>query len=982
MLVRVTGLFVFFIVVILPAGCFKEEPGFSENVAKERREPGTENVSHKPFIWDAGFSSELPDGHVQLVSDSGPAHPCLPDGGDELMVRSDAGHSFSDAGDFDEGDAGAAITICDIYEQVFQAANCIICHRPAAILNGGLNLLQGAWEASLVNVTSNQYGETLVVPGDPENSLLYKKLSGDLPLNGSLGDPMPLGASMISEDMLQLVHDWIAHGASLDCEPGVGAWDPGPNTLNQASLFQCNGDEGSSPPRIRRLERKEWTHAVGKPFTETTWGSVARNNPFDASEHFPYSTYAKGVSIDEAVLGLYLMVIPEAGTNWAQKDPDVHQGDLGVRAYDPYNDDSLHCMFDSDVHELTDECKSYFVDRFLEKAALFRTPRTDEYFRARAHLEELLLMEIGSDSDASRKRTLQLFASAIWLTVGALYKTEIGDPADMSDERRVLTSEELGRALGALFSSFPPGASGLYVDEKYTAPPNGYWPEIQIAVANGDIQNSQTRNEIINLYFGGIDGPPTRTDAGLEEPYAPREDLRLDHSLKRRSARGEYWLNSKVQDFFREWLDYDKVGLIFKDTPQATSIYWEEGQTHSRYHPIAFTYENLVYARRSDGGDEALLKEQLDDTIARIVIEDTQVYQNLLTANHNWYIASNVAMLNDNPPLPESCTDDEDCAIFHCDVTLGVCADNQTGATSGACIGDICLGDACLDDDGQPDDWTCQPYPICVEMLVEPRRCGVRGADTLTSANLMYNHEIDVPTTTEGRWVDLPANQRSGVLTHPAWLAAHGGNFEDGPSAIYRGKWVQENLLCEMVPPLEFVTVEAQLIARHPGKSARQRIEESIEGLLPLPDGGLTNHSAEQPYITCLACHSKMNALGKPFEAYNHAGLLRASNHQDERFGDGVVLKGFPGEDEDITVNGAIELSLLLANSSHAKRCFLRQAFRYFMGRDETLADACALEAMEQAYDEAGSFKAALKALVNSDVFLYRDSNFEEGGPP
>ena len=67
---------------------------------------------------------------------------------------------------------------------------------------------------------------------------------------------------------------------------GPGGWTPGPNALNQDKLFQCNGGALlSSPSRVRRLERREWTHHVGKPIAGTWWGSVARENPLDAPAH-------------------------------------------------------------------------------------------------------------------------------------------------------------------------------------------------------------------------------------------------------------------------------------------------------------------------------------------------------------------------------------------------------------------------------------------------------------------------------------------------------------------------------------------------------------------------------------------------------------------------------------------------------------------------------------------------------------------------
>ena len=66
-----------------------------------------------------------------------------------------------------------------------------------------------------------------------------------------------------------------------------------------------------------------------------------------------------------------------------------------------------------------------------------------------------------------------------------------------------------------------------------------------------------------------------------------------------------------------------------------------------------------------------------------------------------------------------------------------------------------------------------------------------------------------------------------------------------------------------------------------------------------------------------------------------------------------------------------VALTEMFAISPYARRCFIRHFFRYFMGRDETMADACTLSAMESAF-ENGSFLNMLEALVTSDTFLYR----------
>jgi len=52
----------------------------------------------------------------------------------------------------------------------------------------------------------------LVIPGDPDQSLLYQKLTGIQ----SCGKKMPDTAKPLTADQIELVHDWIADGAKND----------------------------------------------------------------------------------------------------------------------------------------------------------------------------------------------------------------------------------------------------------------------------------------------------------------------------------------------------------------------------------------------------------------------------------------------------------------------------------------------------------------------------------------------------------------------------------------------------------------------------------------------------------------------------------------------------------------------------------------------------------------------------------------------
>ena len=62
-----------------------------------------------------------------------------------------------------------------------------------------------------------------------------------------------------------------------------------------------------------------------------------------------------------------------------------------------------------------------------------------------------------------------------------------------------------------------------------------------------------------------------------------------------------------------------------------------------------------------------------------------------------------------------------------------------------------------------------------------------------------------------------------------------------------------------------------------------------------------------------------------------------------------------------------------MARSERVRQSFVRHAFRYWMGRNETLDDSPTLIAADRAYvQHDGSFKELLVSLLTSDSFLMR----------
>jgi hypothetical protein len=195
----------------------------------------------------------------------------------------------------------------------------------------------------------------------------------------------------------------------------------------------------------------------------------------------------------------------------------------------------------------------------------------------------------------------------------------------------------------------------------------------------------------------------------------------------------------------------------------------------------------------------------------------------------------------------------------------------------------------------------------------------------------------------------LPSEQRKGILTHPSWLVSHSDAMDN--HAILRGRWVRERLLGGAVPDVP-ITVDAML-PDEPKETLRHRMRVTREE-------------------ECRRCHRKMDPLGLPFEMYNHIGLYRTQEQ-----GQPVDTSGAIIESGDPTLDGpvdnALEMIDKLSKSERVKQVFVRHAFRYWMGRNETINDAPVLQAAYRAYeDNGGSMNALLTSLLTSDAFLYR----------
>jgi hypothetical protein len=218
---------------------------------------------------------------------------------------------------------------------------------------------------------------------------------------------------------------------------------------------------------------------------------------------------------------------------------------------------------------------------------------------------------------------------------------------------------------------------------------------------------------------------------------------------------------------------------------------------------------------------------------------------------------------------------------------------------------------------------------------------------------------------------DLPTGERIGVLMQPSWLVAWSTNFENDP--VRRGRWVRERLLGGTVPDIP-IGVDTR-VPDEPDQPFRHRLRVTREG-------------------RCWTCHQKMDDLGLPFEQFDHLGRFRKAEAVLDPSAPAPAPKGkkpaaparrlVPLDTTgriacvgDPVLEGPVrdpaELVRKLAASDRCRQVFVRHAFRYFLGRNEGLADARTLQRADRAFVESGgSFKALVVSLLTSDTFLYR----------
>jgi hypothetical protein len=195
--------------------------------------------------------------------------------------------------------------------------------------------------------------------------------------------------------------------------------------------------------------------------------------------------------------------------------------------------------------------------------------------------------------------------------------------------------------------------------------------------------------------------------------------------------------------------------------------------------------------------------------------------------------------------------------------------------------------------------------------------------------------------------VELDPAKRAGVLTQLGFLSKYGSQSQSDP--ILRGVHISLDILCSSLPapPNDIPPLPALL----DGQTNRQRVE-ALTGNAP-----------------CSACHATfINPLGFAFESYDAIGQWReADNGQPVNSSATFQLDG-----KEVSYNGPVELSQLLAKSPAVHRCYSKNWLEYVMGRKPAAEEAAVLDKVAAASLQADSLGGLLANITALETFRAR----------
>jgi len=191
---------------------------------------------------------------------------------------------------------------------------------------------------------------------------------------------------------------------------------------------------------------------------------------------------------------------------------------------------------------------------------------------------------------------------------------------------------------------------------------------------------------------------------------------------------------------------------------------------------------------------------------------------------------------------------------------------------------------------------------------------------------------------------DFGAAPYQGILNKAGLMTVL--SHADHTSPVKRGKWVLENLLCQVPPPPP------------PG------VDTKLDPVVGKTQREMLEAHREDP--KCVGCHIVMDPLGFGLEHYDPLGKWRD------------LENGLPIDPSGTLPNGnyfadGLAMQTLISAEPDFSRCVARKTFIYALGRATSLADLPHLNAIVAGFEGSDyRFSDLVLHLVTSDVFRQR----------
>lgn len=224
--------------------------------------------------------------------------------------------------------------------------------------------------------------------------------------------------------------------------------------------------------------------------------------------------------------------------------------------------------------------------------------------------------------------------------------------------------------------------------------------------------------------------------------------------------------------------------------------------------------------------------------------------------------------------------------------------------------------------------------------------------DAYVDAKVAPAYGVTAPPAGQWQKVALDASRYSGVGTQALVLASDAHPTES--SFVFRGRFIRKRMLCDGfgAPPANAQATLAMIT-------------------LPANPTGKEVAAAIESNATCASCHSLMNPAGLSLEHFDGAGRWRDTYSSGRAIDPSGAMPQVDGHALSFTTQ--VDLFAQLAQSHALASCTARQLFRYTFSRLDTAADACSVQAVQQALDgSGGDLSKALLAVVSTDAFSWR----------